>query len=313
MRMHHRLYNPRGGRRANVRKTMDWIVGTETVHINKFTKEPDFIYYIKEPSVKGDRYDYQIKSLGGMELKSGSAENLKKVKEFVLEDLEFLTKQLTEERLTGGKGGAFEAQTYTDVDPLYPGQWAKSPAKEYTGFEIVVRREYADSDEPHGYYYYASSTDGEYETPTVGRVPSRGEAEARAHMAAGLIAGMREVADSNPATRKKFGKWVIRKGNPLEEVMGGRKAFGKRSVTASELEEMPKIIGIPHDSNEAALFGYYMGVLRGLKTCGITKIYERYKIRKRIRKLLDEQMHELAEVAIGKRGKAPIVTVPYSR
>ncbi len=311
MRMHHRLYNPRPRRRKNVRAAADWVVGVETVHINRFTKAPDFIYYIEPPSVKGDKYDYKVKSLGGMELRSGSG-TLSQIKQKIATDFKQLTEELTEERGGKGLGGAFEAQTYAELDPLFPGQEAKSPAEEYTGYEIVVRREYPDEDP--GYYFYAVSTDGEYTSPETGPVGSRGEAEARAHIAAGSIAGMREFMEGNPTTRKKFKKWVERKGNPLREVLGERAQFGKRALGALELEKMPQILGIPADSAEAALFGYYMGVLRGMKTCGIAKVYDRYKIRKRIKKLLEEQWHELGETAIAQRGVgAATVTKPYRR
>lgn len=299
MRMYHRLFNPRPRRRRNARKAEELVVGPETVHINTRTGTPDFLYQIIPPSSKGDRWDYYIRSLGGQELRSGAAGNEKEVKKFVREDLKSLTLELTAERKESGLGGAFEAQTYTELDPLFPGQIAQAPVEEYQGFSIFVRRESPETNEPAGYYYYVESDDKEYQSPEYGPIPSRGEAESRAHLTAGTLAGMREFMEANPSARRKMKKWIEREQNP--NGFFGEKGFLEKPVAAQDISKTPLAVGIPNDPAQAALMGYYMGVLRGMKTCGVAKTYERFKIRRRIKKLLDEALHEQAEAVVAPR------------
>ncbi len=297
MRMHHRLYNPAPRRRHNARKADPIEIGKETIHISTTTGAPDFLYTVKKPSVKGDSYDYVIKSLGGMELRSGSAKTEREVKKELSREFGMLTVEFGIERRKEGIEGAFEAQTYTDVEPLFPGQMAESPVEEYEGIQMVVRREHPGWDEAQGYYFYVATADGQYVGDEIGPVPSRGEAEAQAHLAAGFLAGTREVLQSNPATRKKIKKWVDRKWNPAF----GDPSFLEQPIRAAEITKAPLGVGIPTDPQQAALMGYYMGVLRGIKTCGVTKVIERFKIRRRIKKLLEEALHEQAEAVIAPR------------
>lgn len=292
MRAFHRLYNPAT---KNPRAAHDIEFDHETVYLDQ-TNAPAFLYVIRSPSVAGDNYDYVIKSLGGMELRSGSAGSKSDVKKKLLDSIAGLQRELSNERAAMGMSGPFEAQTYTESETIFPGETFKAPADEYAGVTIYVRRE--EPGEDPGYYYFAATDDGEYQAPLggwAGPIPSQQEAESRAHIAAGTIAGMRDFMQSNPRSRKKMAKWVGRRKNPIGD---GATAFVKSAVSPGEIHDLPPLLGIPADPYDAVQLGYYMGVLRGIATCGVTKTIDRFKIKRKINKLLKESFHELAEQAI---------------
>ncbi len=318
MRMFHRLYNPANrpkprknrGRRKNqegAEYALDKMEGIPK-------GAPIFRYKIESPKKwtdpktkkPGRKYRWTLYSLAGDEIVSGKSDSALAAYNNLVNNMGTAYEMLQEQKREAGIGGPVEVQTFEERETIFPGQVAKSPAEEYEGFNIFIRRATAEELKIHelppmtvAYFFHASSEDGEYVSPEVGPIyPDEdtpdplAEAQARAHMAAGMLSGMRETLKSNPDIRKKLARKAnayMRKHNPN----GPGAAILKTPVTAEEIGSLASILQVPRQPEKAMLMGYYAGILRGIATCGPTKIIERFKIKRRTKKLLDEAYNEL--------------------
>jgi len=162
----------------------------------------------------------------------------------------------------------------------------------------------------------------------IGPFPTSMEANQAADLVASIFAGGRDVAISNPAQRRKLVS-VARRGaakrNP--ELFGAKQVWGatkkgakglgnifgadtgelvtkEGGVTEEEIDSLEQQMGLP-SSDPAATFrmGYYWGILRGIKSCGITDIFKRKAFERQFQKKVIEAYNDMAQEAIKKGGR----------
>lgn len=117
---------------------------------------------------------------------------------------------------------------------------------------------------------------------SVYKAASRADAIRTGHVVAGAILGATQVAGaaSNPSKMRRLKDSAtrgIRKTNP---------SAPRVAAEVGDIKDLSGIIGIPSDSKDAFRYGFYIGIIRGIDTCGVQNYFKRRKIRKDFQKKL---------------------------
>ena len=131
------------------------------------------------------------------------------------------------------------------------------------------------------------------ETPT-GKSSTRRTADcsdivARGHMIGGTMVGATKAAQAagNPAKLQRLEREARRglaKKNPRQRI----------EAEVEDIPEMRGIFGLPSDPEEAFRYGYRIGIIKGIDTCGVQNYMKRRRIKKAYIDRIAEGEQELA-------------------